>query len=454
MRAGSSAIGAATYDLVSDLLEIDESDIAASVPSSRQLYPGTVTIGEIRDYLRERARTLFPEAVVIDSYRLPRGGVDLAIFSDRATVGILISGSDDSFARPRKAPGIDAFDHAIAIVARPHLDHLDALPPTVQRFVARYDEGRLAFVPTFSPEGGAHDRGAAQARTPTAILSVLPRRQLVVLARSLPGRRSDKSDPSFFDRCLQPAEARRLVREAVAKHDTAPGPLVGRAIADALLDRLAATTPAPAAVVREMAITAYTGGVADLALATPTGLHLFEVKGETDSAARLARQVAAYDAVGSTCTLVTTWRHLTAFSARIPEHWGLLVAERVEDGSCCFRSVRLASPNPHQRPEMLTLRLLTGDLHAILRRVCKGKPWRYSAVHRLRDLVVQTLDHATLITVVARAVALRKTLEQRRTAAILVGVAQDWPGLDAILGCGGVDGPIFGQAATVADTPS
>ncbi len=244
----------------------------------------------------------------------------------------------------------------------------------------------------------------------------------------------------------------RLVRETAAQRGTAPGPLIGRAIADALAEKLAATTPAPAAVVRELAIAAYNGGVADLALATPTGLHLYEVKGETDSAARLARQVASYDAVGSTCTLVTTWRHLTAFSARVPEHWGLLVAERVEDGSCRFRTIRPALPNPRQRPAMLALCLLTRDLYAVLRRVRKGQPWRYSGVHRLRELVVQSLDHAALATVVARTLAMRKSFEQRRTAAVMVGAPQDWPGLDAILGCG-VDAPIFGRDAAVVNSP-
>ena len=394
------------------------------------LPPSGVEAATIRAYLRERAAALYPDALIVEDCALPFARIDLLIASPQATIGILICGSGDGLARPRRARGIEAFDYAVAIAAHPRLEHIAALPGDVYRLIVREREDGLRFVPAlpWPPPSPRSQRSAS------SLLRVLFGREIEAIARALPRRGAKETQEQHLDRCLSAEDARRHVRAALKRRASDPGPLNGGEIADALVAELSAATTPPAAVVRELTIAAYNGGIADVALTTPGSLDLYEIKGDTDSPARLRRQVADYDAVGTSCTLVTTWRRLSAFAARVPPHWGLLVAERAPEGGCRFRRVTPSRPNPHRRATMLAGLLHTADLYGILRRVRRGQPWRYSSVHRLRELVVESVDAARLTTLVARAVALRKPFEVRQRQAVSLGAPQEWPGIDAILG--------------------
>lgn len=82
---------------------------------------------------------------------------------------------------------------------------------------------------------------------------------------------------------------------------------------------------------------------ADVALIQPQSLHLYEIKGPHDSFTRLSAQILAYDATATHCTLVVDASHSDAAIERLPDHWGLLVAD---NGYKKLRPVREAQPNP------------------------------------------------------------------------------------------------------------
>jgi hypothetical protein len=88
-------------------------------------------------------------------------------------------------------------------------------------------------------------------------------------------------------------------------------------------------------------------GSSRLDLAVVNGsLNGYEIKSDRDTLRRLPKQILTYDAVLDRITLVVTERHLEHVLHRVPQFWGILVADQRSAGSVELQRVRSASPNP------------------------------------------------------------------------------------------------------------
>jgi hypothetical protein len=79
-----------------------------------------------------------------------------------------------------------------------------------------------------------------------------------------------------------------------------------------------------------------------------SSLHGYELKSDSDSLRRLARQARVYSSVLDRVSLVAGRRHVEAAMDLVPAWWGVQVAEMGPRGGILFSSVRRAKNNPSQ----------------------------------------------------------------------------------------------------------
>ncbi|HTX60660.1 MAG TPA: sce7726 family protein [Verrucomicrobiae bacterium] len=328
--------------------EIDER------PWSSAIVGPTELAGAVTTALARR----FPGAAIVGGLQLPAGRADLAALTAEMLVGVALDASEPYEARPKSARGFEGFDLAVAIAAYPKDHHLTAKPPHV--WCLRAYTGRDGAV-EFSLERPA---APPQPATPASLLGLLRRDDLLRLgtrygieAGSLPAVRAGLAAGFTVER------ARSAVALALSAAPASRPPLYGSTVADALAHELQ-REHRPAAIVREFA---YRGAIADVAVLAPDGLHLYEIKGETDGSARLRLQVPAYEAVAATCTLVTTCNH-RSFRAKVPDRWGLIECAR-RAGTPRFVRLRAPAPNPHRHSAHVAHLLDATELRRLRRRL-------------------------------------------------------------------------------------
>jgi hypothetical protein len=102
-------------------------------------------------------------------------------------------------------------------------------------------------------------------------------------------------------------------------------------------------------------------GAARIDIAVVNGfLHGYELKSDSDSLTRLARQERVYSSVLDRVTLVIGHRHAEAAMHMVPEWWGVQLAKMGPRGGMRFTSLRRARINPS--PESVAIaRLLWRD---------------------------------------------------------------------------------------------
>ncbi len=84
-------------------------------------------------------------------------------------------------------------------------------------------------------------------------------------------------------------------------------------------------------------------GAARVDVAVVNGLlHGYELKSDSDSLGRLARQALVYGSVLDLVTLVVGQRHVEEAFSMVPAWWGVQVAEMGPRGGVLFSSVRKA----------------------------------------------------------------------------------------------------------------
>lgn len=71
----------------------------------------------------------------------------------------------------------------------------------------------------------------------------------------------------------------------------------------------------------------------------------YEIKSDEDSLGRLDLQVAAYNAVFDSVTVVVGTRHLIGVKTIIPEWWGIITATSGQRGAIHFETIRRAKLN-------------------------------------------------------------------------------------------------------------
>lgn len=104
--------------------------------------------------------------------------------------------------------------------------------------------------------------------------------------------------------------------------------------------------------------------VADEVFAAPDGLHIWEIKGATDTFVRLQWQMAVYERISTTATIVVPEVHLARALKAVPDWWGILVAE-LADGRVSIREVREAQRNEKRDREFLFGQLLADEIKAL-----------------------------------------------------------------------------------------
>ena len=101
-------------------------------------------------------------------------------------------------------------------------------------------------------------------------------------------------------------------------------------------------------------------------------LHGFELKSNSDTLKRLARQAETYNRILDRVTLVLGVRHFQKASAIVPDWWGLQVADRTDRG---VQLVDLRDPqrNPSPDPVAIARLLWRDEALALLREVDRDR---------------------------------------------------------------------------------
>ncbi|MCK5534503.1 sce7726 family protein [bacterium] len=79
-------------------------------------------------------------------------------------------------------------------------------------------------------------------------------------------------------------------------------------------------------------------------------LHGYELKSDKDSLYRLEEQALAYNKVFDKITLVSGKKHVFKALKKIPEWWGIKIAECGSKGTVKFHAIRKAKNNPDADP--------------------------------------------------------------------------------------------------------
>lgn len=112
----------------------------------------------------------------------------------------------------------------------------------------------------------------------------------------------------------------------------------------------------------------------DVAVIHTHRLDAFEIKGETDSAARLSNQIVQYSRVFTTCTLVVHARHVLKMQKLVPFWWGIWSEHGHANPARSFECVQSPQLNPGFNGMRLALVLWHRELRALMQRKCLD--WR------------------------------------------------------------------------------
>ena len=108
-------------------------------------------------------------------------------------------------------------------------------------------------------------------------------------------------------------------------------------------------------------------GTARVDIAVVNGrLHGFEIKSDRDTLERLEGQVEVYGKVFDRVTLVVGNRHRERAMERVPEWWGIKLAEQGARQAVHFSELRAPTTNPRIEPVAVAALLWCEELEAIL----------------------------------------------------------------------------------------
>ena len=127
-----------------------------------------------------------------------------------------------------------------------------------------------------------------------------------------------------------------------------------KSIRASLVARLAASSKKSKAIIEELRV--HNGNAIADVVTVGNFAHCYEIKGETDSIYRLAKQGHYYDLAFLKTTLVTTPNQLNKAMELVPLHWGMMVST-ISNDRMSFRYIRSAgkSPNYDAKSALMTL---------------------------------------------------------------------------------------------------
>src|SRR5437773_83570 len=89
----------------------------------------------------------------------------------------------------------------------------------------------------------------------------------------------------------------------------------------------------------------------------------YEIKSDRDSLARLKKQIALYDAIFDSITIIVGPRHSSVIARRVPRHWGVVLATIGKRGAIRFETKRRSRANA--RVDLLSVTQLLWRVEAI-----------------------------------------------------------------------------------------
>ncbi|MFW3380108.1 sce7726 family protein [Aliarcobacter butzleri] len=111
----------------------------------------------------------------------------------------------------------------------------------------------------------------------------------------------------------------------------------------ALINKLFTQSIKPNAIIEELRV--HNGkAIADV-VALYKEAHCYEIKSDVDNDVRLIQQSNYYDRAFRKITLVTTQKHLTNMGSKIPEHWGIMIAQLKFNNEIILKYIRKATNN-------------------------------------------------------------------------------------------------------------
>lgn len=126
----------------------------------------------------------------------------------------------------------------------------------------------------------------------------------------------------------------------------------------------------------------------------------YEIKSDSDTLDRLAKQVVGYNRVFDFAVVVATERHLKPVSAMVPSWWGIISVSIARYGAVRFRTVRRGSLNPRTSAISLTRLLWRDEALAELRELGLGGKQLRKERARLYQSLAQRLPRAELARIV------------------------------------------------------
>lgn len=87
---------------------------------------------------------------------------------------------------------------------------------------------------------------------------------------------------------------------------------------------------------------------ADVVMVTERAVVGIEIKSDADTYARLTRQVKDYDLYCDYNYVVVGSSHAAHIEEHVPEYWGIMTVERLNDGRLDFYQLKKAKSNPKQ----------------------------------------------------------------------------------------------------------
>lgn len=154
------------------------------------------------------------------------------------------------------------------------------------------------------------------------------------------------------------------------------------AIRPALISYLSERRSKPLAILEELRV--HNGNaIADI-VTIHDEAHCYEIKGETDNISRLKKQGAYYDMAFRRITLVTTENHISNALNTIPEHWGLMLVTKKEDG-LVLKKLKEAKISPEFDKEKAALTLWKEEMLSLL-------PPKKEYTRRPRDLLANLIS--------------------------------------------------------------
>ncbi|KNY24774.1 sce7726 family protein [Pseudobacteroides cellulosolvens] len=137
-------------------------------------------------------------------------------------------------------------------------------------------------------------------------------------------------------------------------------------------------------------------------------IHGFEIKSESDTLERLPGQIDIYNKVLDSITIITGKCHNEGILKLIPEWWGIVIAEKINDDEVSFLVSRQSNPNPQIDPYSVVQLLWRDEALELLRRFELEKGYISKPRNKIWEKLVESFSLEELKYHVREQLKLRK----------------------------------------------